>query len=61
MISKTKLFIKRTILLIFAFLVEGLLGFLLINGIINHDLQESKIIILIIILMLVLLFRFVAM
>ena len=52
MISKTKLFIKRTILLIFAFLVEGLLGFLLINGIINHDLQESKIIILIIILML---------
>ena len=52
MISKTKLFIKRLLLLIFAFLVEGGLGFLLINGIVNHDLQESNIIILIIVLML---------
>ena len=52
MTKKTKLYIKRTVLLIFAFLLEGILGFLLINGIANHDLAKSKIIILIIILML---------
>ena len=53
MTKKTKLYIKRTVLLIFAFLLEGILGFLLINGIANHDLAKSKIIILIIILIIV--------
>jgi len=52
MTKKTKLNIKRTFLLIFAFLLEGILGFLLINGITNHNLAESKIIIFIILLML---------
>ena len=52
MTKKTKLNIKRTFLLIFAFLLEGLLAFLLINGIVNHNLAESKIIILIIVFML---------
>ena len=50
--QKTKLYIKRTLLLIFSFLLEGILGFLLINGIINYNLAESKIIIFIILLML---------
>ena len=52
MSKKTKLYAKRTFLLIFAFLLEGFLGFLLINGIANHDLAKSKIIIFIIFLML---------
>ena len=50
--KKTKLYIKRTLLLIFSFLLEGLLGFLLINGIINYNLAESKIIVFIILLLL---------
>ena len=50
--KKAKLYIKRAILLVLAFTLEGLLGFLLINGIANYDLAESKVIILIIILML---------
>ena len=50
--TKTKLNIKRAFLLIFSFLLEGILGFLLINGIANHNLAESKIIIFIILLML---------
>ena len=50
--KKTKLYIKRTILLIFSFLLEGILGFLLINGIANHNLAESKIVIFIILFML---------
>ena len=52
MTKKAKLYIKRIFLLIFAFALEGVLGFLLIDGIANHDLAESKVIILIIVLML---------
>ena len=52
MTNKTKLYIKRIFLLIFAFLLEGILGFLLINGIANHDLAKSKVIVLIVVLML---------
>ena len=52
MTKKAKLYIKRTLLLIFAFLLEGILGFLLINGIANYDLAKSKLIVLIIFLML---------
>ena len=52
MSKKTKLYVKRTFLLIFAFLLEGVLGFLLINGIANHNLAQSKIIIFVIFLML---------
>ena len=52
MTKKAKLYIKRIFLLIFAFALEGVLGFLLIDGIANHDLAESKVIILIIVLIL---------
>ena len=50
--KKAKLYIKRAILLVLAFALEGLLGFLLINGIANNDLAKSKVIVLIVILML---------
>ena len=50
--KKAKLYIKRAILLVLAFALEGMLGFLLINGIANHDLAKSKVIVLIVILML---------
>ena len=43
---------KRILLLIFSFLLEGVLAILLINGIANYNLAESKVIIPIIILML---------
>ena len=52
MSKKTNLYVKRTFLLIFAFLLEGILGFLLINGIANHNLAQSKIIMFVIFLML---------
>ena len=52
MSKKTKTYVLRTFLLIFAFFLEGILAFLLINGIINHNLAESKIIMLIIFIML---------
>ena len=52
MTNKTKLNIKRTILLIVSFILIGGLGFLLIDGIANHDLAESKVIVLIVVLML---------
>ena len=47
-----KTIIKRIILLIVALVLEGGLAFLLINGIENHDLANSKVIILIMALML---------
>jgi hypothetical protein len=50
--KKAKLYIKRAILLVLAFALEGMLGFLLINGIANHDLAKLKVIVLIVILML---------
>ena len=52
MSKKKGLYIKRTLLLIFSLLLEGILAALLINGISNHDLAKSKVIILIVILML---------
>ena len=52
MSRKVKTVIKRIILLIVAFGLEGFLAFLLINGIENNDLANSKIIILIMALML---------
>ena len=52
MSKKKGFYIKRILLLIFSFLLEGILAVLLINGIANHDLAKSKVIILIVILML---------
>ncbi|MBO7302986.1 MAG: hypothetical protein J6U68_02240, partial [Clostridia bacterium] len=52
MSKKTKFYIKRILILIFALLLEGLLGFLLINGIENKNLAQSKVVILIVVLML---------
>ena len=52
MTKKTKNNIKKVLILILAFLLEGILAFLLISGISENDLAESKIIVLIIILML---------
>ena len=52
MTKKTKNNIKKVLILILAFLLEGILAFLLISGISENNLAESKIIVLIIILML---------
>ena len=52
MSNNTNFNAKRILVLIFSFLLEGVLAFLLINGIAHHDLAESKVIILIIVLML---------
>ena len=38
-----KTVVKRIILLVVAFVLEGVLGALLINGIENHNLANSKI------------------
>ena len=52
MTNNRKFYIKRILLLIFSFLLEGVLAILLVNGIANYDLAKSKVIILIIFLML---------
>ena len=52
MSNNRKFYTKRILLLIFSFLLEGILAVLLVNGIANYDLAKSKVIVLIIFLML---------